>query len=601
MLAPVVVDRKGEHAQLMERMHAQGFIRARVDGSVIELEEPPKLKKNTKHTIEIVIDRVAVKTGHQQRLAESFETALELSEGIAKILILASGEEQQNREILFSSRYACPYCGYSLSELEPRLFSFNNPAGACPSCDGLGLASFFDPERVVYDAELSLSAGAIQGWDRRNVFYFNLLQCLANHYGFDVDTPFAEVPEPVRNAILFGSGNEKIQFTYLRGRGRRNVKRSHRFEGVVHNMERRYRDTESSSIREDLARFISSKACEQCGGSRLRLEARNVFIADHAIHDVTALSIGRAFEFFDTLAMSGNRAQIADKIVREIRERLSFLVNVGLEYLSIDRSAETLSGGEAQRIRLASQIGSGLVGVMYVLDEPSIGLHQRDNGRLLSTLTRLRDLGNTVVVVEHDEEAITSADHVLDLGPGAGIHGGQVVAQGTPSDIMASSQSLTGRYISGKLHIEVPAVRTTFDPKKILSVRGARGHNLQGIDIDIPVGCFTCVTGVSGSGKSTLINNTLYPAVAHALYKSQTNPAAHDLIDGIDQFDKVIDIDQSPIGRTPDRTRPPTPGCLPPSGNSSPTPRSHGPEDTSLAVFHSMYAAAVVKPVRVTD
>ncbi|MDA9982909.1 excinuclease ABC subunit UvrA, partial [Gammaproteobacteria bacterium] len=411
--------------------------------------------------------------------------------------------------------------------------------------------------RVVYDAGLSLSAGAIQGWDRRNVFYFNLLQCLAAHYGFDVDTPFAEIPEPVRNAILFGSGKEKIQFTYLRGRGRRNVKRSHRFEGVVHNMERRYRDTESSAIREDLARFISSKACEQCGGSRLRKEARNVFIAAHAIHEVTALSIGRAFAFFDTLALSGHREQIADKIVMEIRERLNFLVNVGLEYLTIDRSAETLSGGEAQRIRLASQIGSGLVGVMYVLDEPSIGLHQRDNGRLLSTLTRLRDLGNTVLVVEHDEEAITSADHVVDLGPGAGIHGGQVVAQGKPSDIMASTRSLTGRYISGKLHIEVPAERTTFDPKRILSIRGARGNNLQGIDIDVPVGCFTCVTGVSGSGKSTLINNTLYPAVAQALYKSKTNPAAHDLIEGIDQFDKVIDIDQSPIGRTP-RSNPAT-------------------------------------------
>ena len=557
LLAPVVVDRKGEYTQLMEHMHAQGFIRARVDGVVIELEQPPKLKKNIKHTIEIVVDRLAVKSDHQQRLAESFETALELTEGIAKILAPATDEHGEDHEMLFSSRYACPHCGYSLSELEPRLFSFNNPAGACSACDGLGLASFFDPDRVVYDAELSLAAGAIQGWDRRNVFYFNLLQCLANHYEFDVDTPFAELPEPVRNAILFGSGNEKIEFNYLRGRGRRNIKRTHRFEGVIHNMERRYRDTESNTIREDLARFISAKACKECSGSRLRTKARNVFVAGRAIHDVTALSIGRAFEFFDKLALSGLRARIAEKIVREIRERLSFLVNVGLEYLSIDRPAETLSGGEAQRIRLASQIGSGLVGVMYVLDEPSIGLHQRDNSRLLSTLTRLRDLGNTVIVVEHDEEAILSADHVVDLGPGAGVHGGQIVAQGTPADIIACTRSLTGRYINGQLRIDVPVKRTSFDPEKVLTLSGARGNNLQGIDVDIPISCFTCVTGVSGSGKSTLINNTLYPAVAQTLYKSKMNPAAHDHIGGIDQFDKVIDIDQSPIGRTP-RSNPAT-------------------------------------------
>jgi excinuclease ABC subunit A len=557
LLAPVVVDRKGEHAQLMKQMHAQGFIRARVDGEVIELENPPKLAKNGKHTIEIVVDRISVKPDHQQRLAESFETALDLSEGIAKVLVLAGDSQKGDDEILFSSRYACPHCGYSLSELEPRLFSFNNPAGACPGCDGLGVSSFFDPDRVLYDADLSLAAGAIQGWDRRNVFYFNLLQCLASHYEFDVDTPFSALPEATRNVILFGSGTEKIEFKYLRGRGRRSVKRIHRFEGVIHNMERRYRDTESNTIREDLARFVNSKPCGRCAGSRLRVEARNVFIASHAVHDVTSLSIGHAYGFFDSLALTGHRAKIAEKIVREIRERLGFLVNVGLEYLSLDRSAETLSGGEAQRIRLASQIGSGLVGVMYVLDEPSIGLHQRDNGRLLSTLTRLRDLGNTVLVVEHDEEAISSADHVVDLGPGAGVHGGQVVAQGTPSDIMAASRSLTGGYLSGRLRIEAPAQRTAFDKDKVLKITGARGNNLQSIRVDIPVGCFTCITGVSGSGKSTLINHTLYPAVAQSLYKSKTNPADYDQIEGIGEFDKVIDIDQSPIGRTP-RSNPAT-------------------------------------------
>ena len=557
LLAPIVVNRKGEHAQLMERMHAQGFVRARVDGEIIELDNPPRLKKNFKHSIEIVVDRIAVKGDHQQRLAESFETALELTEGIAKILIIPRDEKGGEQELLFSSRYACPYCGYSLSELEPRLFSFNNPAGACPSCDGLGVAQFFDPERIIYDSELSLAAGAIQGWDRRNIFYFNLLQCLADHYGFDIDIPFNELPEHIRDAILFGSGDDKIQFTYLRGRGRRSIKRTHRFEGVVNNMERRYRDTESNTVREELARFISSQPCEECEGSRLRIEARNVFVAAHAIHDVTAFSIGRAFEFFDKLALTGHRGKIAEKIVREIRERLSFLVNVGLEYLTIDRSADTLSGGEAQRIRLASQIGSGLVGVMYVLDEPSIGLHQRDNGRLLSTLTRLRDLGNTVLVVEHDEEAILSADHVLDLGPGAGVHGGQIVAQGKPKEIQANAKSVTGRYISGQLRIEVPQRRTLFDREKVLSLSGARGNNLKNIQVDIPVGCFTCVTGVSGSGKSTLINNTVFPAVAQTLYKSKTNPSPHTAIEGINHFDKVIDIDQSPIGRTP-RSNPAT-------------------------------------------
>ncbi len=557
LLSPVVVERKGEHVQLMERLRAQGFIRARIDGEVIELEDPPALKKTVKHSIEIVVDRIAVKDSHQQRLAESFETAIELSEGIAKVLILPANEQQTEQELLFSSRYACPYCGYSLSELEPRLFSFNNPAGACPGCDGLGVAQFIDPERVIYDHHLSLAAGAIHGWDRRNVFYFNLINCLADHYDFDVDTPFADLPETIREAILFGSGEEKIEFTYLRGRGRRSVKRTHRFEGVIQNMERRYRDTESNTVREELARFINSRPCTQCAGSRLRIEARNVFIAEHAIHDLTSFAIGSAFQFFDKLALSGHRGKIAEKIVREIRDRLSFLVNVGLEYLTIDRSADTLSGGEAQRIRLASQIGSGLVGVMYVLDEPSIGLHQRDNGRLLSTLTRLRDLGNTVLVVEHDEEAILSADHVLDLGPGAGIHGGRVVAQGKPGEILISAQSLTGRYLSGELRIDVPAERTLYDGERVLTVAGAKGNNLKNITVNIPVGCFTCITGVSGSGKSTLINSTLYPAIARALYKSKTSPSPYAALEGIQHFDKVIDIDQSPIGRTP-RSNPAT-------------------------------------------
>jgi len=556
LLAPVVQDRKGEHAQLLERLRGQGYIRARIDGAVVELGEAPELKRNIKHTIEVVVDRIAVRADHQQRVAESFETALQLAEGLAKAIILPEEGKTGEREIVFSARYACPHCGYSLSELEPRLFSFNNPAGACTACDGLGVEQFFDPARVVHDESVSLAAGAIQGWDRRNPFYFNLLKCLARHYGFNIETPFADLPEKIRKVLLYGSGEERIKFTYLRGSGR-GVQRTHRFEGVIHNMERRYRETESMSVREELARFISAQPCAECRGSRLRVEARNVYIADHAIHGLTAMSIRRAFEFLDKLALSGHRAQIADKIVKEIKERLGFLVNVGLDYLSLERSAETLSGGETQRIRLASQIGSGLVGVMYVLDEPSIGLHQRDNSKLLSTLTRLRDLGNTVIVVEHDEEAIRTADHVLDLGPGAGVHGGQVVAQGRPLEVQANTRSLTGRYLAGQECIEVPAVRTAPDRKRMLSLRGARGNNLKNIDVDVPVGLFTCVTGVSGSGKSTLINDTLYPAVAHKLYKTQASAAPHDDIGGIEHFDKIIDIDQSPIGRTP-RSNPAT-------------------------------------------
>ncbi|MBS1270118.1 MAG: UvrABC system protein A [Gammaproteobacteria bacterium] len=556
ILAPMVVDRKGEFANLFSHLLGQGFVRARVDGGVVELDNPPALKKNFKHTIEIVVDRFVVRHGNEQRLAESFETCLTLTEGLAKVAILADERNEKETEWIFSSRYACPYCGYSLQELEPRLFSFNNPAGACPTCDGLGVEQFFDPERIVFNSNLSLAAGAIRGWDRRNAFYFNLLKCLSRHYGFDVDKPFNKLSKKTSNAILQGSGDEKIKFTYLRGRGRA-MQRTHRFEGVVNNMQRRYRETESAGVREELARFISSQSCETCGGSRLREEARHVFVAGHAIHDITAMSIGHALEFFDRLALTGHRAQIAEKIVKEIVERLGFLVNVGLEYLSLNRSAETLSGGEAQRIRLASQIGSGLVGVMYVLDEPSIGLHQRDNERLLGTLTRLRDLGNTVIVVEHDEEAIRHADHVLDLGPGAGVHGGRVVAQGRPRDIELNPDSLTGRYLAGAERIEVPVQRTHYDPNKLVRLKGARGHNLRNLEVDIPLGLFTCVTGVSGSGKSTLINDTLYPAIAQKLYRGRHTPAEHDTVEGTDRVDKVIDIDQSPIGRTP-RSNPAT-------------------------------------------
>ncbi|MFZ0488274.1 MAG: excinuclease ABC subunit UvrA, partial [Arenicellales bacterium] len=556
LLAPIVVDRKGEFTNLFERLLGQGFIRARVDGDVVELEDPPKLKKNFKHTIEVVVDRYVTRPGNEQRLAESFETCLGLTEGLAKVSVLPDENNPKEIEWVFSSRYACPYCGYSLQELEPRLFSFNNPAGACPACDGLGVEQFFDPGRIVFDDTLSLAEGAIQGWDRRNVFYFNLLKCLSRHYGFDTGKPFNKLPARTRDAILYGSGDEKVKFTYLRGRGR-SFQRTHRFEGVVNNMERRYRETESNSVREELARFINSQPCETCSGSRLRLEARHVFVASHAIHDITGMSIGRAHDFFARLALTGHRARIAEKIVKEIVERLGFLVNVGLEYLSLDRSAETLSGGEAQRIRLASQIGSGLVGVMYVLDEPSIGLHQRDNDRLLDTLTRLRDLGNTVIVVEHDEEAIRHADHVLDLGPGAGVHGGRVVAQGTPGEIETNPDSLTGRYLAGTERIEVPAKRVPYDATRLLRLTGARGHNLRNLDVDIPVGLFTCITGVSGSGKSTLINDTLFPAVAEKVYRGQHTPAVHDAVEGIEHIDKVIDIDQSPIGRTP-RSNPAT-------------------------------------------
>ncbi|MDP6948155.1 MAG: excinuclease ABC subunit UvrA [Arenicellales bacterium] len=557
LLAPVVQDRKGEYQQLLHNLLAQGFIRARIDGVVCELEVPPELDRKRKHSIDVVVDRLVIRGGCEQRLAESFETALAIAEDLAVVEVLPGDTAGKSRDLLFSARYACPHCGYSLTELEPRLFSFNNPAGACPDCDGLGARQFFDPERVVHDHSLSLAAGAIAGWDRRNAFYFQLLRCLADHYGFDIELPFRRLPKKVRQVILYGSGKEKIPFTYLRAHGRRPRRRAHTFEGVLPNMERRYRDSESNVIREELARYLNTQPCETCGGSRLRTEARHVFVKEQPVHRITAMPIEESLDFFEQLQLPGRQGEIATRIVREIGERLRFLVNVGLEYLTLDRTAETLSGGEAQRIRLASQIGSGLVGVMYILDEPSIGLHQRDNRRLLDTLFHLRDLGNTIVMVEHDEEAIRSADHVVDLGPGAGIHGGRVVAQGVPATIAASTESVTGRYLKGELQIELPATRTAPASNQLLAIRGAHGNNLQNLDVEIPVGLFTCVTGVSGSGKSTLINHTLYPALARHLHSGRHRPAPHQAIEGLEHFDKVIDIDQSPIGRTP-RSNPAT-------------------------------------------
>jgi excinuclease ABC subunit A len=555
LLAPMVDDRKGEHLHILDRLRTQGYIRARIDGVVVSLDEAPDLKKNFKHTIEAVVDRVVVRKGQEQRLAESFETAANLGDGIVRVLVLDEAG-QSGQEIVFSSRYACPHCGYSLSELEPRLFSFNNPAGACPTCDGLGVRQFFDPARVVSDATLSLPAGAIRGWDRRNAFYFQMLESLAKHYKFDLDKPFEELPQKVRDVVLHGSGEELIGFTYFGDRGTKS-KRKHSFEGVIPNIERRYRETESSTVRDEMAKYLSSQPCEVCGGSRLKIEARNVFIEDKPLHDITNLPIGPALEFFQQLNLAGKRGEIASKIVKEVANRLGFLVNVGLDYLTLARTAETLSGGEAQRIRLASQVGAGLVGVMYVLDEPSIGLHQRDNARLLGTLHHLRDIGNTVIVVEHDEEAIRSADFVLDIGPGAGVHGGHIVAQGTPEEIRRHPQSITGAYLRGDQEIEVPSTHTPNDPARQLVIRGATGNNLKSVDVSIPVGLLTCVSGVSGSGKSTLINDTLYASVAKHVYGSNLEPAPCQGIDGLDQFDKVVNIDQSPIGRTP-RSNPAT-------------------------------------------
>ncbi|HEX5787927.1 MAG TPA: excinuclease ABC subunit UvrA [Woeseiaceae bacterium] len=553
LLAPVVDDRKGEHVALMQDLMAQGFVRARIDGEVYELDQPPKLDLRRKHTIEAIVDRFRVKDDLRLRLAESFETALRLADGVAKVAWM---DESAREELVFSDRFACNVCGYSLTELEPRLFSFNNPSGACPSCDGLGVKQFFDPARVVVNPSLSLAGGAIRGWDRRTTYYYQMIQSLAAHYRFDIERPFRELSRKLQDIVLYGSGKDKIEFNYSNARGMQ-VKKLHRFEGVIPNLERRYRETESGAVREELAKYLNSRPCPECEGTRLNRAARNVFVTDRSLPDVTQMSVGDVHEFFRGLRLEGWRATIADKIVKEISERLGFLSDVGLDYLSLDRSAETLSGGEAQRIRLASQIGSGLVGVMYILDEPSIGLHQRDNARLLSTLTHLRDIGNTVIVVEHDEDAILAADHVVDLGPGAGVHGGRVVAAGTPDDIRRNPQSLTGQYLSGRRTIAVPKTRTKADPKRQIELVGARGNNLKGIDVAIPVGLMTCVTGVSGSGKSTLVNDTLYKAVADVLNRTSRNAAPHDAIRGLGAIDRVIDISQSPIGRTP-RSNPAT-------------------------------------------
>ena len=554
LLAPVIRERKGEHVQVFEQLRAQGFVRARVDGTVYELDAVPPLTLRQKHTIEVVIDRFRPRDDIKQRLAESFETALRLGDGLA---ILADMDDPKAPEQLLSSRYSCPVCDYSLPELEPRLFSFNSPIGACPTCDGLGVTQVFDASRVVGHPELPLSGGAVRGWDRRNAHYFQLILSLANHYGFDVDAPWQKLPASVQKAILYGSGNEKIQFRYLTERGGK-VTREHAFEGILPNLERRYKETESAAVREELAKYIADQPCPDCHGQRLNRSARNVFVADHALPSLTSRSIDDALAFFEKLALTGWRGEIAVKIVKEIRERLTFLNDVGLNYLTLDRQADSLSGGEAQRIRLASQIGAGLVGVMYVLDEPSIGLHQRDNERLLGTLTRLRDLGNTVIVVEHDEDAIRLADHVLDIGPGAGVHGGEVVAQGTLKDVLASKRSLTGQYLSGTRAIEVPAERREQQDKDSwLHLRGANGNNLKNVDLAIPAGLFTCVTGVSGSGKSTLINDTLFRIAAAELNGASEQPAPYKSVEGLELFDKVVDIDQSPIGRTP-RSNPAT-------------------------------------------
>ena len=552
LLAPIVDDRKGEHQQRLVELRSQGFVRARIDGVVVELDPLPELDPKRRHRIEAVVDRFRVRDDLRLRLAESFETALGLSNGVAVIAPL----EGEGAELMFSSRFACPVCGYSIAALEPKLFSFNNPAGACPSCDGLGVKQFFDPERVVRDATLSLAGGAIRGWDRRNAWYFQMIGSLALHYGFDPEMPFEALPDAIRAIVLHGSRDEVIDFSYASARGGR-VTRSHAFEGILPNMERRYRETDSAMVREELSKYLSMQACPDCGGTRLNEAARHVFVADHTLPQIAALSIGEAAEFFATLQLPGWRGEVASRIVKEIGERLRFLVDVGLKYLSLDRSAESLSGGEAQRIRLASQIGSGLVGVMYVLDEPSIGLHQRDNQRLLGTLLHLRDIGNTVIVVEHDEEAILAADHVIDLGPGAGVHGGEIVAQGTPEQVKATAASLTGQYLTGRRAIELPARRVPPDAARMLSLRGARGNNLRGVDAEIPIGLLTCVTGVSGSGKSTLINDTLYRLAARHVNGSGEDAAPADSITGLEHIDRVIDISQSPIGRTP-RSNPAT-------------------------------------------
>ncbi|MFC0308711.1 excinuclease ABC subunit UvrA [Gallibacterium trehalosifermentans] len=554
LLAPVVKGRKGEHTKLLDSIAAQGYIRARIDGEICDLSDPPKLELQKKHTIEVVVDRFKVRADLAPRLAESLETALELSGGI---VVVANMEDSNVEELVFSANFACPHCGYSVSELEPRMFSFNNPAGACPTCDGLGIQQYFDEKRVVQNPSLSLAGGAIRGWDRRNFYYYQMLTSLARHYHFDIESPFEELPRKIQELVLNGSGREEIEFQYVNDRGDVVVRR-HIFEGVLNNMARRYKETESMSVRDELAKYISDRPCQDCHGSRLKEEARHVFIGETTLPQISEMSIGEALRYFEQLHFEGQKAKIAEKILKEIKERLQFLVNVGLEYLSLSRSAETLSGGEAQRIRLASQIGAGLVGVMYVLDEPSIGLHQRDNERLLNTLLHLRNLGNTVIVVEHDEDAILTADHIIDIGPGAGVHGGSVVAQGTAQQIMQDSNSLTGRFLSGKEKIEIPVKRTAMDPQRMLQLFGATGNNLQSVNLEIPVGLFTCITGVSGSGKSTLINDTLFPIAQNALNRAENQQhAPFERIEGLAFFDKVIAIDQSPIGRTP-RSNPAT-------------------------------------------
>ncbi|MBE3656298.1 excinuclease ABC subunit A [Vibrio navarrensis] len=553
LLAPIVKERKGEHVKTLENLAAQGFIRARIDGETCDLSDPPTLELHKKHTIEVIVDRFKVRADLQQRLAESFETALELSGGI----VVVAPMEGEGEEIVFSANFACPHCGYSMQELEPRLFSFNNPAGACGTCDGLGVQQYFDPDRVIQDANLSLAQGAIRGWDQKNYYYYQMLTSLAEHYGFDLHVPFNTLPKKIQEIILKGSGRAEVEFKYINDRGDIRVKR-HPFEGILNTLERRYRDTESNSVREELVKYISTKPCASCGGTRLRLEARNVFINDTTLPQIVELSIADALAFFANLKLEGQRAQIAEKVMKEINDRLQFLVNVGLNYLNLSRSAETLSGGEAQRIRLASQIGAGLVGVMYVLDEPSIGLHQRDNERLLKTLNHLRDLGNTVLVVEHDEDAIRMADYVIDIGPGAGVHGGQIVAEGSVEEIIANPDSLTGQYLSGMKEIAVPRERTSYDANKTVELIGASGNNLKNVNLSVPVGLFSCITGVSGSGKSTLINDTFFK-IAHTALNGATTaqPAPYKSIKGLEHFDKVIDIDQSPIGRTP-RSNPAT-------------------------------------------
>lgn len=553
LVAPVVRDRKGEHLHILESLRRDGFVRVRVDGIVVDLDDVPLLDKKRKHSIDVVVDRFKVRDDLKQRLAESFETAIALSDGIACLSPMDDAGEDQ----VFSAKHACPYCDYSLAELEPRLFSFNNPAGACPSCDGLGIKQFFAEEKVVQFPEASLAEGAVRGWDKRNLYYFHMLTAVAKHFGFRVETPWTELTDKQRQVVLYGSGSESVEFVYVNDRGN-TYHRSHSFEGVIPNLERRYRDTESNSVRDELAKYLASQKCPECEGARLRTDARNVFVDDKTLPQITELPVGDAFNYFCELKFSGARGEIADKILKELRERFRFLVDVGLNYLTLNRSAETLSGGEAQRIRLASQIGAGLVGVMYILDEPSIGLHQRDNDRLLKTLTHLRDLGNTVIVVEHDEDAIRSADHIIDVGPGAGVHGGEIVASGTYANIIENRKSLTADYLSGRKAISVPAERKTFDADNQLVLHGASGNNLRDVTLRLPLGVMTCVTGVSGSGKSTLINATLHPLAATALNRATTLTAApYRSIEGLNLFDKCVDIDQSPIGRTP-RSNPAT-------------------------------------------